>query len=150
MDNDTFEILESVCANTPEGAHYMLLQARDAETGETVWAVGDEQVCALTRADFIRNRKIEYNNVLIQEFPYKEHSPESVGRWRPLIEELVKHTMRAYLDHEGRVHVYPQWIPSDLEQPIPRDILLEDIDHIIFHEAGYLEAVPKARVSDGK
>ena len=54
--------------------------------------MGDDQICAVTRADFIRTPEIRYNDVLIREFSYKENTPESVGRWRPLIEELVKLT----------------------------------------------------------
>ena len=90
----------------------MLIQARDTESGEIVWAIGDDHVCAVTRADFIRNRSVEYNDVLIREFPYRDNTPESVGEWKPLILELVKHTLDAYINHEGFVHVYPQWLPE--------------------------------------
>ena len=93
MNDNPFEIKEEACASSPDHRRYLLIQAVDTETGEIVWAVGDDQICAVTRADFIRTPEIRYNDVLIQEFPYKENTPESVGRWRPLIEELVKLTL---------------------------------------------------------
>lgn len=144
MTENRFEYLEHVCANTPWGQHYLLIQARDRQTGETVWAVGDDHVCAVTRADFIRNKDVEYNDVLIQEFPYRDNTPESVGAWKPLILELVKHTLRAYLDHDGLVHVYPQWLPEDLETPIPQELLQEreHVDHVILHDVGIIEVIP--------
>ena len=153
MSEKTFEYLEYVCANTPARQHYMLIQARDTEWGEIVWAIGDDHVCAVTRADFIRNRSVEYNDVLIREFPYRDNTPESVGEWKPLILELVKHTLDAYINHEGFVHVYPQWLPEDLETPMPRELLLDrsKIDHVILHDVGIIEAVPaseKAGPSD--
>lgn len=153
MSEKTFEYLEHVCANTPRGEHYMLIQARDAGTGEIVWAVGDDHVCAVTRADFIRDRSREYNDVLIREFPYRDNTPESTGEWKPLILELVKHMLKAYLDHDGLVHVYPQWLPEDLETPLPRDLLLDraKVDHVILHDIGVIEVVPaseKAGASD--
>ena len=96
MNDNPFEIKEEACASSPDHRRYLLIQAVDTETGEIVWAVGDDQICAVTRADFIRTPEIRYNDVLIQEFPYKENTPESVGRWRPLIEELVKLTLAKY------------------------------------------------------
>ena len=92
----------------PEAKRRMLRLARkiDTETGEIVWAVGDDQICAVTRADFIRTPEIRYNDVLIQEFPYKENTPESVGRWRPLIEELVKLTLAKYRTLDGLARAY--------------------------------------------
>ena len=83
MNDNPFEIKEEACASSPDHRRYLLIQAVDTETGEIVWAVGDDQICAVTRADFIRTPEIRYNDVLIQEFPYKENTPESVGRWRP-------------------------------------------------------------------
>ena len=70
-----------------------------------------------------------------------------------LILELVKHTLDAYINHEGFVHVYPQWLPEDLETPMPRELLLDrsKIDHVILHDVGIIEAVPaseKAGPSD--
>ena len=59
----------------------------------------------------------------------------------------------AYINHEGFVHVYPQWLPEDLETPMPRELLLDrsKIDHVILHDVGIIEAVPaseKAGPSD--
>ena len=96
-----------------------------------VWAVGDDQICAVTRADFIRTPEIRYNDVLIQEFPYKENTPESVGRWRPLIEELVKLTLAKYRTLDGLARAYPQWVPEETVLPFPRQAL-ESAEHIIF------------------
>lgn len=101
MNDNPFEIKEEACASSPDHRRYLLIQAVDTETGEIVWAVGDDQICAVTRADFIRTPEIRYNDVLIQEFPYKENTPESVGRWRPLIEELVKLTLAKYRTLDG-------------------------------------------------
>lgn len=65
----------------------------------------------------------------------------------------MKHTLDAYINHEGFVHVYPQWLPEDLETPMPRELLLDrsKIDHVILHDVGIIEAVPaseKAGPSD--
>lgn len=106
MNDNPFEIKEEACASSPDHRRYLLIQAVDTETGEIVWAVGDDQICAVTRADFIRTPEIRYNDVLIQEFPYKENTPESVGRWRPLIEELVKLTLAKYRTLDGLARAY--------------------------------------------
>lgn len=138
-----FEYLEHVCANTLREEHYMIIQARDCGTGEMIWAIGDDCVCAVTRADFLRNCNVEYNDVLIQEFPYRDNTPDSVGVWRPLILELVKHTLDAYIRHDGLVHVYPQWLPDDLETPMPRELIQDKnrVDHLILHDVGIMEVV---------
>ena len=111
----SFTILESVCANTPEGRRFLILQARDEQSGDIVWAVGDDQTCAVSSADFVRDCTVNYEDVCIQEFSYQESCPESVGSWRPLIQELVRYTLRKYLDLDGEAHVYPQWLPEDIE-----------------------------------
>ena len=144
---ERFEILEMVCANTPKGQHYMIVRAKDRQSGETVWAVGDDHVCAVTRADFIRNRGIEYNDVLIQEFPYRDNSPESVGEWRPLIRELVDFMLQKYMEYENLVHVYPQWLPDDIQRQMANEwkqLLAENrVDHVILYEEGIMEFVPR-------
>lgn len=88
MEENNYEILETVCATTSDNHHYLILQAKDNQTGDIVWAVGDNLVCAIASDDFVRNRKVNYKDVCIQEFPYQKNTPESVGNWRPLI-----HTM---------------------------------------------------------
>ena len=103
----------------------------------------DDQICAVTRADFIRTPEIRYNDVLIQEFPYKENTPESVGRWRPLIEELVKLTLAKYRTLDGLARAYPQWVPEETVLPFPRQAL-ESAEHIIFHDNGICEMIPRA------
>ena len=85
----------------------------------------------------------EYNDVLIQEFPYKENTPESVGRWRPLIEELVKLTLAKYRTLDGLARAYPQWVPEETVLPFPRQAL-ESAEHIIFHDNGICEMIPRA------
>ena len=121
MNDNPFEIKEEACASSPDHRRYLLIQAVDTETGEIVWAVGDDQICAVTRADFIRTPEIRYNDVLIQEFPYKENTPESVGRAR----------------------AYPQWVPEETVLPFPRQAL-ESAEHIIFHDNGICEMIPRA------
>ena len=64
MNDNPFRILETVCASTPNRQHYIILHAQNSLTGEKVWAIGDDQVCAVTREDFIRNRNVQYNDVL--------------------------------------------------------------------------------------
>jgi len=145
-DQERFEIQEMVCANTPSNQHYLIVQAKDRQTNETVWAIGDDHVCAVTRADFIRNREIEYNDVLIQEFPYRDNTPESVGEWRPLIRELVDFMLHKYMEHDDLVHVYPQWLPDDIQRQMADEwnqLIAENrVDHIILYEEGIMEIVP--------
>ena len=140
----SFHISENVCATTPNNHHYIMLCAQNTQTGETVWAIGDDQVCAITKEDCIRNKGVRYNDVLIQEFPYKENTPESVGDWRPLIEELVRWTLRKHLEHDGQVHVYPQWLPADVSlsmEPEAYQQLKEHLDHLILYDNDTLEMV---------
>ena len=143
MNDNPFEIKEEACASSPDHRRYLLIQAVDTETGEIVWAVGDDQICAVTRADFIRTPEIRYNDVLIREFPYKENTPESVGRWRPLIEELVKLTLAKYRTLDGLARAYPQWVPEETVLPFPRQAL-ESAEYIIFHDNGICEMIPRA------
>lgn len=142
MNDNYFEIMERSCMTNPSHQHYLLMQARNTKSGETVWIVGDDQACAITRADFIRNPHLDYNDVLIQEFLYEEHSPESVGSWRPLVEELVKFTLEKYREHDGLVHIYPQWVPAEVSLPLPREALPHNAHHIIFYENGAVEIIP--------
>ena len=60
MNDNPFEIKEEACASSPDHRRYLLIQAVDTETGEIVWAVGDDQICAVTRADFIRTPEIPH------------------------------------------------------------------------------------------
>lgn len=142
-----FEILEKLCATTfDDRHHFLILQAQDHETKEIFWAIGDDQVCAVATADFIRNRDIEYNEVLIQEFPYRDASPESVGIWKPLIEELVDNTLKKYLEYDGLVHVYPQWLPKDISLTMGREVyedMKEHFDHVIMYADHTMEMIPK-------
>ena len=43
MNDNPFEIKEEACASSPDHRRYLLIQAVDTETGEIVWAVGDDQ-----------------------------------------------------------------------------------------------------------
>jgi len=131
----TFSIVEKICANTPDGRHMLIIQAFLDDTRETVWAIGDDQVCAVTRADCVRNN-IPYNSVLIQEFPYEDNTPQSVGKWRPLIEALVEITAEGYLKHDGIFHIYPQWLPEEAYAHLGKELfdqMAKGCDHIILH-----------------
>lgn len=142
MNDNSFEIIERVCMTGTSHQHCLLMQAKSTKSGETVWIVGDDQLCAITRADFLRNPYLDYDDVLIQEFFYKEHSPESVGTWRPLIEEMVKFTLEKYQEHDGLVHVYPKWIPVDMPLPLPRQELIRNVHQIIFYRNGDMDTTP--------
>ena len=117
------------------------------QNGEIVWAAGDDHVCAVTHADFIRNQQIDYKSVLIKEFPYRENTPATVGHWKPLILELVRLMLAKYMEYDGLVHVYPQWLPADLMMPdAVRDVLDAGYaDHIILHDNNIMEIVPRPR-----
>ena len=131
----TFSFVEKVCANTPDGRHMLIIQAFLDDTRETVWAIGDDQVCAVTRADCVRNN-IPYNSVLIQEFPYEDNTPQSVGKWQPLIEALVEITAESYLKHDGMFHIYPQWLPEEAYAHLGKELfdqMAKGCDHIILH-----------------
>lgn len=138
-----FIFLEEVCATTPDRQHFLIIHAQNSQTGNMVWAIGDDQVCAITSDDFIRNRKISYNDVCIQEFPYQDNTPESVGIWRPLIEELVRFTLKKYMEHDGLVHVYPQWLPEDMKLPMEREEFLRGADHVILYGNSMVDVVPR-------
>ena len=69
MNDNPFEIKEEACASSPDHRRYLLLQAVDTETGEIVWAVGDDQICAVTRADFIRSLKSGTTMFSSRSFP---------------------------------------------------------------------------------
>jgi len=130
-----FEILERVCATVTQGERYVIIQAKCNDTNETVWVTGDDQVCAVTGEDFLRG-KLDYNSVLIQEFPLKEHNPENVGRWKPLIEDFVETMLTSYMEHDGLVHVYPQWLPEHAYAHYGKEMftkMCEGCDHIILH-----------------
>lgn len=55
MNDNPFEIKEEACASSPDHRRYLLIQAVDTETGEIVWAVGDDQICAVTRCRLYPN-----------------------------------------------------------------------------------------------
>lgn len=145
LKNSRLLILEEVCATTPDNHHYLIIHAKDTDNGKTVWAIGDDQVGAIASEDFIRNKDVNYNDVCIQEFPYHDYTPESVGIWRTLIDELVKFTLQKYMEHDGLVHVYPQWIPEDLciwAGKESYEKILKTTDHIILYENNTMDFVP--------
>lgn len=147
MGDRRFRILEGVCASTNDKHHFLILKAKDHKKGNIIWAIGDDQVCAVAGGDFIRDRSINYKDVCIQEFPYRDNTPESVGEWRPLIQELVRRTLRKYLEHNGAAGVYPQWLPEEVRPNMEQDMFQEwskDIDHIILHDNNVMEMVPRS------
>lgn len=147
-ENNDFSIMERVCVSTPDRRHFLILQVQDNRTGETVWAIGDDQVCAMTRSDFIRNRGINYNDVLIQEFPYRDYTPESVGEWQSVIKELVEFTLQKYMEHDGLAHVYPQWLPEDVHPWMGKELynqMVADADHLILYPNNIMDMVPRAQ-----
>lgn len=150
MNEHPFEVIERVCITNPSHYHFLLMQARDTKSGETVWIVGDDQDFSIARADFVRNHQVSYKDVLIQEFSYRDQSPESVGSWRPLVEELVKFTLEKFREHDGLVHIYPQWVPAEVSLPLPREELLCSADHIIFRKDGTMDVVPPSAESGSK
>lgn len=150
MNDHSFEVIERVCITNPSLYHFLLIQARNAESGEIVWIVGDDQDFSITSADFARNHQVSYKDVLIREFSYRDQSPESVGSWRPLVEELVKFMLEKFREHDGLVHIYPQWVPAEVSLPLPREELLCSADHIIFRKDGTMDVVPLAASSGSK
>lgn len=150
MNDYSFEVIERACITDSSRRHLLLMQARDVKSGETVWIVGDDQDFSIARADFVRNHLVSYKDVLIQEFSYREQMPESVGNWRPLVEELVKFTLEKYLEHDGLVHIYPQWVPAEVSLPLPREKLLRSAGHLIFRKDGTMDVVPIAAGSDSE
>ena len=147
MTQSDFEFKERVCAHMPNGQHLIIIQALHKDSQEIVWAIGDDQVCAITREDFVRG-KIPYNNVLIQEFPYRDYTPESVGEWRPLVESLVSSMLKKYMEYDGLVHVYPQWLPAAAyEHYLCIELfaaMAGGCDHIILHgDPPEMEFVPR-------
>lgn len=146
MEKERFDILERVCATTDSNHHFFILKAEDHQNGDIVWAIGDDQVCAVTSGDFLRDRSISYQDVCIQEFPYRDSTPESVGAWLPLIQELVEETLQAYLKHDGTARVFPQWLPDSIEVGFGKEIFQElsaGIDYIILHKDNTMEMVAR-------
>lgn len=146
----SFSFVEKICATTPEGRHMLIIQAFIDNTREPVWAIGDDQVCAVTEADCVRN-KIDYNSVLIEEFPYRDHSPQSVGKWRPLIEALVEITSESYIKHDGLFHIYPQWLPEAAYAHLGKELfdqITEGCDHIILHDNYMMDFVPHQKPAE--
>lgn len=152
MEKNEFEILERVCASTPDNKeHYLILQAKENETGNIVWVIGDDQVCAVASDDFIRKSEINYQDVCIQEFPYREHTPESVGKWLPLIQELVEKTLETYIEQNDSVCVYPQWLPEEVHPNMGQDVfqqLVKGTDYIILYRDHTMEMVPFVQESE--
>ena len=69
MNDNPFEIKEEACASSPDHRRYLLIQAVDTETGEIVWAVGDDQICAVTRADLSERLKSGTTMFSSRSFP---------------------------------------------------------------------------------
>jgi hypothetical protein len=141
---DNFKIIEKVCANISEGRHMIIVKAKRKDTNEIVWAIGDNEVCAVTREDCVRN-PIDYNSVLIQEFPYRDNNPQTVGEWKPLIKELVEHMLTKYLEYDGLVSVYPEWLPEEAYANLGKELfeqISESCDYIILDSDGFIHIVP--------
>lgn len=136
-DIDKFTILETVCANAPNKHHYIIMHVQPHNRPDDLWITGDDSFCALTKEDFIRNN-LPYNDVLIKEYPYIENTPESFGEYRPLIEEFMEVMLTAYMERDGLVHVYPQWVPAFAYKHLGQELfdqLCEGCSYIILYES---------------
>lgn len=99
MNDNPFEIKEEACASSPDHRRYLLIQAVDTETGEIVWAVGDDQICAVTRADFIRTPEIRYGKGEEKETDFFD-----VVAWRSTAEFICKYfTKGRMISVDGRL-----------------------------------------------
>jgi len=141
-----FEIVERINAAMTGGGRYIIIQGKCKDTGDTIWVTGDDRVCAVTREDFLRG-KLDYNSVLIQEFPLEEHTPENVGHWRPLIETFVELMLTCYMERDGFVRVYPWWLPKHAYAHYGQEMfdeMCKGCDHIILYASPQtMEFVPK-------
>lgn len=146
MENNRFDILKRACVLIPDNHFYIVLKAKDCQNDDIIWAIGDDQVCMIAGSDFIMDGSNNYEDVCIRTFPYQENTPESVGEWLPLIKELVHGTLGKYMEHNGAVRVYPQWMPEDISFSMGQDVfqrMCKGMDYIILHSDSTMEMVPK-------
>ena len=143
-----FEILERVCVKltADNGKLCIIIKAICKDTNATVWLTGDALVCAVTTADFVRG-KLDYNSVLIREFPLEAHTPENVGRWRPLIEDFVENILTRHMERDGFARVHPQWLPKHAYAHLGQEVfdkMCEGCHHILLYaDPQIMDFIPK-------
>lgn len=141
-----FEIKSTTRAHTPEGGMLIILEVYLPETGEIVWCSGDDQGCAVTRKDFIQNRQVDYDKVLIYENVYQTATPESAGKWYPVIKEMIGRMVAEYLEKYHVAHLFPQWMPEEAHS-LSKELFTEmtkDCDYITLYPGGIMDFVPKS------
>lgn len=142
---DNYEILERVCASYTGGGRNLLMKVLCKDTGDTVWLAGDDFACAVLGEDIVRNQNIPYNSVLIQEFMYRHYTPSGIGKWRPLVEEMMEFTIEKYLQFDHLVHVLPEWVPEQVYANLGKELFKQataGCDHVILRDNGIMEFVP--------
>jgi len=140
-----FKILKKDCSKGEKKSRIIALKAKNISTNEIVWAIGDDRVCTITRVNCVP-KKVSHSSDLIKEIPFINNSYESVGEWKDLIEELVINIIDEHLEHNGFVHIYPQWIPKQLQIDMSQESfkqVCERTEFIILHDNDIMEFVPK-------
>jgi len=141
-----FKILKKEYSKGKNKSRIIALKAKNISTNEVVWAIGDDSVCTITRVNCIP-KKVSHSSDLIKEIPFNSNSYESVGEWKDLIEELVVNLIDTYLEHNGFIRIYPQWIPKQLQISMSQESykqVCEKTEFIILHDNDIMEFVPKA------
>ncbi|MCL2189790.1 MAG: hypothetical protein FWB87_13610 [Defluviitaleaceae bacterium] len=143
-----FEILERACVTlTSDGGKLcIIIKAKNKHSGEIAWLTGDDLVCAITSADFVRER-LDYNSVLVQEFPLELHTPQNVGQWRSLIEDFIETMLTRYMERDGFARVHPQWLPKHAYAHLGQEMydkMCEGCHHIILRASPQtMDFIPK-------
>lgn len=117
-----YEVTDRIYGNTGGGCMVGTLAVRLPELNKTIWINCNDEGVNITSADYVWNedesRSWErYEDVVIREINFQDHTPEDLGPLLPAVREAVAHTMGQELERSSRPLSLPvRWLPEAYRQ----------------------------------
>lgn len=114
----SYEVVDRIYGNTGGGFMVGTLAVRLPELDKSIWINCNDEGVTITSADYVWNEDrsgswARYEDVVMKEISFWDHTPEDLGPLRPAVQEAVAYTMEQELDHRlGLLRIPPRWLPE--------------------------------------
>lgn len=117
-----YEVTDRIYGKTGGGCMVGTLAVRLPELNKTIWINCNDEGVNITSADYVWNEDESrswkrYEDVVIREINFQNHTPEDLGPLLPAVREAVAHTMGQELERSSRPLSLPvRWLPEAYRQ----------------------------------
>ena len=117
-----YEVTDRIYGNTGGGCMVGTLAVRLPDLDKTIWINCNDEGVNITSADYVWNEDESqswerYEDVVIREINFQDHTPEDLGPLLPAVREAVAHTMGQELERSSRPLSLPvRWLPEAYRQ----------------------------------